>query len=400
MDGRPKGMESQRKDGALSDSANPSPPVLDALQLIRIEAVHRGFLYQHLYAVACLFLAQAAEVSAVIVERDEDIEIALSGRRIYVQVKMRSGLLSESDIESVIRRFDALRGEHGTGERIGAASFVITTNSAPGPALRARMVGDQWPSDASIIWPGHTGATDKAVPAPRPSVTAAFAQCAGLAARLPYALLAPETLAWKLAGAVMGAAAGNPPRADHTFRTAELPMLFEQLVVQQQELPAPPAVYRAHEHEPALDGAARIRIITGYSGSGKTSWVAQVSLHSAASVTYLDVVETPGPALASTVARELAARLFGGMGGALGELLLPGATGPEILTRIGIRLAAGGKQVTVVLDNAHRVPATDLKILLEQSEQFRFILLCQPGKSVRELEALLAVAAIPLQGGP
>ncbi len=34
------------------------PDVLDAAQLVRIEAVHRGFLYQHLYAVGCLLLAQ------------------------------------------------------------------------------------------------------------------------------------------------------------------------------------------------------------------------------------------------------------------------------------------------------------------------------------------------------
>ncbi len=71
----------------MSNSDAISPPVLDAVQLVRIESVHRGFLYQHLYAVECLLLAQGAGVSAVIVERDEDIEIVLSGRRIYVQVK-------------------------------------------------------------------------------------------------------------------------------------------------------------------------------------------------------------------------------------------------------------------------------------------------------------------------
>ena len=46
--------------------------VLDAAQLIRIESVNRGFLYQHLYAVGCLLLAQAARVDAVMVELDED----------------------------------------------------------------------------------------------------------------------------------------------------------------------------------------------------------------------------------------------------------------------------------------------------------------------------------------
>ena len=52
-----------------------TPDVLDVTQLIRIEAVHRGFLYQHLYTVGCLLLAQAAAVDVVMVELDEDIEL-------------------------------------------------------------------------------------------------------------------------------------------------------------------------------------------------------------------------------------------------------------------------------------------------------------------------------------
>jgi hypothetical protein len=56
-------------------------PVLDPIQLKRIEAVHRGLLYQHLYAVGCLLLASGADASSVIVEADEDIEIVLRSRR-------------------------------------------------------------------------------------------------------------------------------------------------------------------------------------------------------------------------------------------------------------------------------------------------------------------------------
>jgi hypothetical protein len=44
---------------------------LDPRQLARIEAVHRGFLYQHLYAATCLFHAARAGVTHVIVENDE-----------------------------------------------------------------------------------------------------------------------------------------------------------------------------------------------------------------------------------------------------------------------------------------------------------------------------------------
>src|SRR5580698_5862272 len=89
--------------------------VLDIRQLERIEAVHRGFLFQHLYAVACLFLASGAGATDIIVEHDEDVEIALPARRLYVQVKTRREPLVYSDIEGAVRRFDALRKEHESG---------------------------------------------------------------------------------------------------------------------------------------------------------------------------------------------------------------------------------------------------------------------------------------------
>jgi hypothetical protein len=44
---------------------NESPhQVLDARQIKRIEAVHGGFIHQHLYAAGCLFLAAKAGPSA------------------------------------------------------------------------------------------------------------------------------------------------------------------------------------------------------------------------------------------------------------------------------------------------------------------------------------------------
>lgn len=62
---------------------------LDARQLARIEAVHRGFLYQHLYAAACLFRAARSGVTQIVVENDEDVEVVLPDRRIYAQIKTR-----------------------------------------------------------------------------------------------------------------------------------------------------------------------------------------------------------------------------------------------------------------------------------------------------------------------
>ncbi|MBY4641340.1 hypothetical protein K6L44_15380 [Gluconacetobacter entanii] len=71
---------------------------LDTRQLARIEAVHRGFLYQHLYAAACLFKAVASGVTHVVVENDEDVELVLPGHRIYAQIKTHGSRLIFSDV--------------------------------------------------------------------------------------------------------------------------------------------------------------------------------------------------------------------------------------------------------------------------------------------------------------
>ena len=372
--------------------------VLDSAQLRRIENVHRGFLYQHLYAVACLLKAQGAGASSIVVEHDEDVEVVLGDRRIYVQVKTRSAALTQGDIDGALDRFAALRAEHAEGRRYGAARFVIGANVAPGPALLAAAGSADWPADVAIHWPGCGVTIDKALPEPWPSIIQALHECAQLAGALPFGLLVPETLVSKLASIVMAAAAGNPPRANHSFSEQELPELFEQLVVQLQDFPAPPPVYRAQENEPALVTDARLRVIVGYSGAGKTAWVSQAASHAVGTVAYYDIVDTPGPALAASIARELAARLYGRSGGALGEILLPGATGPEILRAIGNRAAARGEQVTLVLDNGHRLPAADIATLVEHGRDLSFLILCQPGRNVTELAALLKVQTETLQG--
>ena len=108
---------------------------LDPSQEIRIEAVHRGFLYQHLYAAACLLTAGQPGASEVVVERDEDIELVTPAGRTYIQVKTRSAPIMPSDIKSALERFDALREEHAHGRRPGKANFVVVVNRALGPSL-------------------------------------------------------------------------------------------------------------------------------------------------------------------------------------------------------------------------------------------------------------------------
>jgi hypothetical protein len=220
-------------------------------------------------------------------------------------------------------------------------------------------------------------------------VNLAAAACSTLAAKLPFAVLRPDTLTWKLAGAAMLAASGTPPRGDHAFHRDELPALFEQLVVQMQDFSAPPATYRAQIGEPPLSTGNRIRVLSGLSGAGKTAWVAEAATHLATSAVYLDVGEMPGPALASAVAREVAAKLFGRSHGVLGEILLPGASGMETLGALNIKLGQEGLGVDVVIDNAHRLTPADLKPIVDQAKNIRFLLLCQPGAVT--LAALLGV---------
>jgi hypothetical protein len=372
------------------------PTVLDPAQIARIEAVHRGFLYQHLFAVACLLLASGARASAIIVEADEDIEIVRPDGRIYVQIKTRSEVLTRSDIGGALDRFERLRGEHKNGIRKGAASFLVVSNVAPGAKLTEEYGSGKWPSDVQLYWPASASPPPPLPPAWR-DLSEGFAKCTDLAAALPFSMLTPETLVWKLAALVMAASAGTPPKADHAFQADELAGVFEQLALQLQDFPAPPARYRPQAQEPELVSATRVRVITGFSGAGKTAWVAQSAQQSTSELAYFDVGDTPGPAVAIPLARELAGRFFES-GGGLGQILLPGATGLEMLRAIDLRLQSLGLSATVVIDNAHRVPAEDLRSVLQQLPHLHFVLLCQPGPTVQELETLFSIASEPLRG--
>jgi hypothetical protein len=372
------------------------PIVLDLVQLKRIESVHRGFLYQHLFAVGCLLCASTAQASTIIVEADEDIEIILQKSRIYVQVKTRSKPLIYADISGAMERFTDLREKHEKGARMGSRGFVIVANVPPAQELSQRLQANEWPSDVELCWPG-SASTAAVFPAICADIPSAFNKCCELAAALPFGMLAPETLVWKLAGIVMAAAAGVPPRHDHEFRVGELPALFEQLAIQLHDFPAPPPVYRPQIGEPDLATNVTIRLITGFSGAGKTAWVSQAAQHSNSELAYFDVGDLPGPAIAIPLARELAGRYFGS-GGGLGQILLPGATGLEMLRALALQLRSQKLQPTVVIDNAHRVPSDSLREIVQQTPGLHYIFLCQPGPVVQELEAVLSLRSEFLQG--
>jgi hypothetical protein len=377
---------------------NNTPDVLDSAQLTRIEAVHRGFLYQHLYAVGCLLLAQAADIDAVLVELDEDIELTSEHERIYVQVKTRSNPIIPSDISSTLERFSELRKEHAEGKRNGNASFVIVANKAPGVQLQKTIDEKKLPPDVLFLSPRLTSERHPALPPAWKSLAEAAAWNIAQAEKLNFSLLSPDSLIWKLAGLAQLAATGNAPNKQHAFHAKDLPALFEQLIVQLQDFPGPPPLYRPQQLEPSLTSDERVRIVCGLSGAGKTAWAAQAAIHSTQLCAYYDTGDLPGPALASTLVRELAAKFAMPDRDGLRKILLPGASGYEALRTFDTFLKQQGASVLLVLDNAHRVPVENLRDVLNATTCIRFVLLCQPHDNVRELEAMMGLEREALLG--
>ena len=373
-------------------------PTLDPAQEVRIAAVHRGFLYQHLYTAACLLNAASLDATGVVVERDEDIEIVTSKARLYIQVKTRAHPIMPSDIAQALERFERLRAEHTEGRRTGDPGFLVVTNQPPGPAL-AKSIATGALVDVQVIYPGQVATgLFAALPPAWHTIDEGVLWCTSRAETLPFPTLAADSLVWKLAGRILAAAAGNSPHANQTFLIEQLPTLFEQLVVQLQQFPAPPLPYRPQAEEPAIETGARVRVIAGFSGAGKTAWAAQAACHSTQSCAYYDCTETPSEALASSLVRELAAKLVGASDPVRREILLPGASGLESLTTLDNYLYRQGMQPIVVLDNAHRIDAQSLRRVVEGTASLRFVLLCQPVGSLRELEATLGLTRENLLG--
>ena len=279
---------------------------LDLAQLKRIESVHRGFLYQHLYAVACLLTCARQPGNALTVERDEDVEFATPSQRTYIQVKTRSRTLQLGDIAAALDGFEALRLEHLEGRRSGAGAFAIISNAEPGPELAAMLNSDAWPDGVGVISPQRAG--NCLLPPAWTNLEAAIHWCINAALEVPFGTLVPETLVWKLAARVQYAAAGRAIIASR--RTKYRHCLSS--CCSAQDFPDPPAGYRPQIDEPPLMTEERLRLLTGFSGAGKTAWASQAALHCPSSIAYYDVGEIPSASVASALARELVARFGGG----------------------------------------------------------------------------------------
>jgi hypothetical protein len=363
---------------------------LDPVGLRRIESIHRGFLYQHLFAVGCLLRASEAGTTRVVVEVDEDVELSVGAQRVFIQVKTRSVPLRPADVAASLDRFDELRRIHGSD-----AVFAIASNVPPRSDLAELAAARGYP-DSTWLYPGHA-VNHPSMPPPWSTLDDALAWCVERAVSIPFRGLAAETLVWKLASVVQYACTGHESRRHHRIDASELPTLFEQFVSQVQAFPPAPKPYRPHDGEPSIDVDDQASLVIGLSGAGKTSWAAAQSAHYAGAIAYFDIGETPESALFGALARELLAQFSDG-DEARGSVLAPGLTGLESLRALDLAFRHGGRNPIVVFDNSHRVRPDTVIELVRSTGSVRWVFLAQPSPSLQALEAGLGLTPILLVG--
>ncbi|BCL20520.1 hypothetical protein GCM10017668_23630 [Streptomyces tuirus] len=370
--------------------AEPQNDVLSAEQLRRITSLHRGFTYQHLYAVGCLLRLQAAEVRRLRVERDEDVEVEFDNRWLYLQVKTRRGNLTWGDVEGAVDQFRSIRDEHTAGRRSGTPYLVVVTNAGLGPDLLTRTRKASWPVDVAIVGPGRPHPAETWLPAPGSDLAAMLQNCTDQAEHIPFGSLSAETLVWKLAARVQYACTGAH---GHEFAAADLPQLYEQFVEELQAFPQLPAIYRHRSGEPELANDNSVRLVVGFSGAGKTTWAANAAAHCPQQVTYFDVAGYQAASVPGALARELAARHFRPEAGSL-----PAAAGIEVLRAVHTLLVQAEIEVAVVVDNVHLLEIEDVRLLVDALPTARLIMLGHPRPEQIPLAAHLGISTESLDG--
>ncbi|MGW0817024.1 AAA family ATPase [Streptomyces viridiviolaceus] len=362
--------------------------VIDADQLVRITSLHRGFLYQHLYAAACLLRFKTAGMHRLLVERDEDLEAVLPGRHLYLQVKTRSRPLQWGDVSGAVDGFAAVRARHTEGKRPGQPQLVIVANMPPGPQLAAKTDAADWPGDVTVLTP-QTAPPQEWLPPAWSDLEEGIAWCTREAAQIPFTSLAPLTLVWKLAARVVYACTGH---GDQAFTADTVEDLHEQFVKELQSFPVLAHDYLPQADEPDLLTDNRVRLITGFSGAGKTAWAAHAAQHCPEPLTYFDTAALAADAVAGGLARELAARHLN----AEQRTGLPHASGIDLLRAVHQHLT--GTPVAVVLDNVHRLSAAELRQITQALPTARLILLGQPRPDQTALTAHLGITGESLNG--
>lgn len=375
---------------------NAEPQVVDPRQLTRIESMHEGFLYQHLYATGCLILAVRHNVTAVRVERDEDVEQVLPEKTKYIQIKMRGRNLLPSDIQSALDRFSEIRKEHAGGRRQGQAEFIISSNACLSESLLEQIRGPGWAHDVHVYTPDYYDSPDPVLPPPWKSLQEAASWCIEQATQIPFRAISADTLVWKLTAHVAQACTGT--LRGHTFLTSELSTLIEQFIVQLQEFPAAPIPYFPQEDEPVFSKPERIRAVVALSGAGKTAWAAEGARHTHEFVMYFNVGDLPSSSVSSALAREIAGKIFQSQKEGAQRVFFPGATGLDAIRAMDLVLSERKTDAVIIIDNAQRLAVSDAQDILLATRHTRWILLAQPSPELSTLESLLGFKRESLNG--
>lgn len=371
---------------------DPRPPdVLDACQLSRIEATHRGFLYQHLFACGCL-LKSTSGLQTVVLEHDEDVELLTADRHIYTQVKTRSGTLLEGEMEGFFTRAHDLAAAHASGTRPRKPEFWLVTNAEVSAGLASRLAAER-----IALWsPDLVSRDEPLFPLPHADVPASFAWCAQAASQIALSRLSPDTLVWKLATVVAFRSAGL--EGGHAIHTSELAALFELFAAQLHRFPESPADYRVQEDEPELEGSDHVLLVVSVSGAGKTAWASHSAVHSGAAIVYFDAAGVPDAAVPSALLREAVAQLTAAAGMDSKDAIQPGSSGFEGLRGVDFLAKRANIRPVMVIDNAHTITAGTLQKIAAALASCRLVLLAQPAPVIAQIEALLGIEAAALQG--
>lgn len=378
--------DSQDRDGS-------EPAVLDLAQLARIQGTHRGFLYQHVYAVVCILSSPTSATARVRVERDDDVELVRATECVYVQVKTRLGsLLAPSDIDGVLERFDALRKAHERGERPGTARFAIVANVELGPTLAQR----EWPPDVVIVTPSSAANVGRiGIPTPRSTVEQLLQDAQRMAQAFTMSALKPESLVAKLVGLVAQAAAGELP--ERSFAADNLDRTCELVAAQLRPFPVV-GTYRPQTREPPIANGGSVLAVVGHAGDGKSAWAAEMAAHTTEVAVYVPCSAAPGEQLSSRLVDAVATTLATRGDVRMHDLVVPGRIGTDALALLDRQLAQRHLSVIAFVDDIHHLSAESVVAAVRAAPAIRFVLLGRPSQTMSETAALLGVTANILGG--
>jgi hypothetical protein len=283
-------------------------PPISASEVASIGREHHGMLYQHVLA-ACLVARHAVApfYDCLVVEKDEDIEVACAGTRHYLQAKAVEGLVF-SNLYGMLSRMHKARTRHLAHERAGDCKLYLVSGGTLGPELADQRV------DAVVLDKVRTFARAKSIneaalietwqaiefltPGSQLPDLGNTRVLAGVVPQLVYLVQivsnvtrlasAPGTSAYALATSMHALAADSLTGfSARTVQAADTPRLIEVVGRQVEPLPELPAHFVPLPLAASTFMPGQHCVLLGDSGSGKSSQLAYIASSSTTPTAYL-----------------------------------------------------------------------------------------------------------------